>query len=353
MQSNTENSSSQNDGTWSSFLYTDGARRSAWCVFLGGGIIGTLAVYGVIQQRIMQQPFGGVMFSVSAFLVLCNRIVNTCFATSMIAINGEPMSNTAPLWKYLIISASNVAASMCQYSALEYVSFPVQMLGKSFKMMPVMIWGLIISGKSYTWQDWLVAAAITGGVTEFLLTGPISSSTSQGTTWEGLVLLVCFLAFDGLTSTMQEKLFKEYKTTKYNQMFYVNLASIVVSIIIVSAQQKWGYCFSFIGAHGYFMPQVLLLSGAAASSQWFIYTMIKDFGALVFAAAMNVRQVISIIISYIDYNTSITGLQVLGLGVVFSALFYKSYQGLKAKKAAKTDETTPMIRRNLKGIYKV
>jgi hypothetical protein len=51
----------------------------------------------------------------------------------MIAINGEEFSNTAPLWKYLIISASNVAASMCQYSALEYVSFPVQMLGKSFK----------------------------------------------------------------------------------------------------------------------------------------------------------------------------------------------------------------------------
>jgi hypothetical protein len=30
------------------------------------------------------------------------------------------------------------------------VSFAVQMLGKSFKMMPVMIWGMIISGKSYS-----------------------------------------------------------------------------------------------------------------------------------------------------------------------------------------------------------
>ena len=32
----------------------------------------------------------------------------------------------------------------------KYVSFAVQMLGKSFKMMPVMIWGMIISGKSYS-----------------------------------------------------------------------------------------------------------------------------------------------------------------------------------------------------------
>jgi len=65
MSSTAEDTSSQNAGTWSDLLFSDAARRSAWCVFLGGGIIGTLALYGVIQQRIMQQPFGGAMFNVS------------------------------------------------------------------------------------------------------------------------------------------------------------------------------------------------------------------------------------------------------------------------------------------------
>jgi hypothetical protein len=32
------------------------------------------------------------------------------------------------------------------------------------------------------------------------------------------------------------------------------------------------------------------LSGAAVASQWCIYSQIKEFGALVFAATMNVRQ---------------------------------------------------------------
>lgn len=31
------------------------------------------------------------------------------------------------------------------FSSLTQVSFPVQMLGKSFKMMPVMLWGIVIS----------------------------------------------------------------------------------------------------------------------------------------------------------------------------------------------------------------
>ena len=71
-----------------------------------------------------------------------------------------------------IVSLSNVIASTCQYEALKHVSFVVQlhggikyishvlsslsaayhsvhhrMLGKSFKMMPVMLWGMAMSGK--------------------------------------------------------------------------------------------------------------------------------------------------------------------------------------------------------------
>merc|ERR1719242_2161648 len=116
---------------------------------------------------------------------------------------GEPGRNSAPLWKYLAISLSNVGASFCQYEALKYVSFPVQILGKSFKMMPVMVWGMIVSGKRYGVSDWLIAAAVTGGVTEFLMTGPISSGGDESSSTYGLMLLAGFLLLDGFTSTFQ------------------------------------------------------------------------------------------------------------------------------------------------------
>jgi adenosine 3'-phospho 5'-phosphosulfate transporter B2 len=314
-----------------------------WCVFLSSGLIGTLLVYGLIQERIMQHSFDGAMFTVSAFLVLCNRVCNSTFAAGMMTYNGEQKTNGAPLWKYFVISLSNVAATTCQYEALKYVSFPVQMLGKSFKMMPVMIWGILISSKQYGATEWLVAAGVTGGVTEFLLTGPITAShsdgQSSGNSVYGLALLVAFLACDGLTSTVQELLFKEYKTTKYNQMFYVNAGSAVVSLIAVTSTGKMSDCIAFCFAHWDFTTSVLILSAAAASSQWFIYTTVKDFGALVFAAIMNVRQVVSIITSYVKYHHHVTVLQALGLCVVFSALFYKSYTGLKKQKK---DETIPI-----------
>merc|ERR1719329_445437 len=132
-----------------------------------------LGFYGVIQERVMSVPYGGELFKVSIFLVLCNRIFAVMFATTMCAVNQESQVNKAPLWKYFAISLSNVAATTCQYEALKWVAFPVQMLGKSFKMLPVMCWGMVISGKTYKGTDWLVAVAVTWGVTQFLLTGSI------------------------------------------------------------------------------------------------------------------------------------------------------------------------------------
>merc|ERR1712216_73407 len=272
-----------------------------------------------------------------------NRSVAVIFALVMIAIKGESYSNSAPLWKYLAISFSNVYASTCQYEALKYVSFPVQMLGKSFKMMPVMVWGMAVSGKRFSVSDWMIAFGVTGGVVEFLMTGPISSHGDQGNSSYGLMLLGGFLALDGFTSTFQEKLFKEHTTTKYNQMLYINLGSCVISSSTLILSGRLSEALAFTTAHPAFVQDAMSLSASAVAGQWFIYSQVKEFGALVFAATMNVRQVVSIIVSYLRYDNSNTLPQVFGLIIVFGALFSKSYVSLSNKNLAEKD---PLIQRD-------
>lgn len=251
-----------------------------WCLFYGLGIIGSLVLYGLLQERIMSQPYGHDYFKVSVFLVLCNRLVAIVFSLVMIAAKGESFKNTAPFWKYLAISFSNVGASTCQYEALKYVSFPVQMLGKSFKMMPVMVWGMAISGKRYALTDWLVAGAVTGGVTEFLMTGQISSEHAQGSSMYGLMLLGCFLGLDGFTSTFQEKLFKEHKTSKYNQMLYVNLGSATVSIFTLLTSGGLSTALAFCMAHPEMARDAMYLSGAAVEGNGSSILRLRNLGLL-------------------------------------------------------------------------
>lgn len=268
----------------------------------------------------------------------------------MIAVKGEKVKNMAPLWKYCAISLSNVGATWCQYEALKFVSFPVQMLGKSFKMMPVMIWGMLISQKRYSLTDWGVAAFVTGGVTEFLLTGSIAPKHPHGTSTHGIILLLIFLGLDGFTSTFQEKLFKVHKTSKYNQMFYVNTFSSLISFITLLASRKFVPAFAFCGRHPALIGDAIALSASAVGGQWFIYSQVKEFGALVFAATMNVRQVVSILVSYGTYHHTISGLQVIGLILVFLGLFYKSYAGLRATSGAEAKETAPLISDKAKAV---
>jgi len=124
-----------------------------------GGIMLSLVVYGLLQERIMTQPYGkdengiDVYFKNSAYLVLNNRIVAMIIALVMIYYNKETFKNQAPIPKCAAISLSNTIATFCQYEALKYVSFPTQTLGKCGKMIPVMIMGMVLSRKKYEVKD--------------------------------------------------------------------------------------------------------------------------------------------------------------------------------------------------------
>merc|ERR1719265_348982 len=89
-----------------------------WCCFWAGGIVGSLVVYGILQERIMSEPFGGEMFRTSALLIFFNRIVAVLYAACMLWAKGETVRPQVPVWKYCAVSCSNVAATWCQYEAL-------------------------------------------------------------------------------------------------------------------------------------------------------------------------------------------------------------------------------------------
>jgi len=154
------------------------AARMTFCVF---GILSAFVLYGLLQERIMTQPYGEeeVYFKSSAYLVLNNRIVAMILAIVIMRFRGESLVNAAPIHKCASISVSNTLATYCQYEALKYVSFPTQTLGKCGKMIPVIILGLLIGGKKYTMNDFAIALLVTFGCTIFVTTGVRTFSSLQ------------------------------------------------------------------------------------------------------------------------------------------------------------------------------
>lgn len=299
--------------------------KGLWTAFYSLGVIGSLVVYGLFQERIMSFPYDGEYFEVSVFLVLVNRLEAVIFVLGLILASGEQLAPIAPPWTYLAISGTNVIGTTCQYEALRWISFPAQMLGKSFKMIPVMIWGMTMSEKVYKTQDWGVAGAITVGVVQVMLSGPINSPDAHEmhSSTCGLVLLAVFVSCDGFTSSMQERLFTQHKTTTYNQMLWINAFSGIISLGLLLLTGTLWTALNFCSAHPAFIMHVFVLSTAATISQWFMLSQVRENGALVLAMTMNVRQVTSILISYVRFGHPVNSWQILGLCIVFGAIAYR------------------------------
>ena len=84
--------------------------------------------------------------------------------------------------------------------------------------------------------------------------------------------------------------FKVYNTLKYHQMFYSVLSAWLFS------RHDPGHCghvtvFTIIAAHPAFLADATPLTASAVSGHWSIYLQVTAFGAMAFAATMNVRGV--------------------------------------------------------------
>ncbi|MBA0794776.1 hypothetical protein Gohar_019072 [Gossypium harknessii] len=248
-------------------------------VFAVSGILITLVIYGVlqllstkwfscvllqcvdgsftlIQEKIMRVPYGvnKEYFKYSLFLVFCNRITTSAVSAGSLVASKKALDPVAPVYKYCLVSVTNILTTTCQYEALKYVSFPVQTLAKCAKMIPVMIWGTFIMQKKYKGFDYLVAFLVTLG-TDFSPYG----KGRENTVW-GISLMVGYLGFDGFTSTFQDKLFKGYDMEIHNQIFYTTLCSCVLSLTGLIFQGHLLLAVDFVYRHNDCFLDIVLLS---------------------------------------------------------------------------------------------
>ncbi|KAI4334481.1 hypothetical protein L6164_019169 [Bauhinia variegata] len=314
-------------------------------VFAVTGIMVTLVTYGILQEKIMRVPYGvnQEYFKYSLFLVFCNRITTSAVSAGALLASNKALHRVAPIYKYCLVSVTNILTTTCQYEALKYVSFPVQTLSKCAKMIPVMVWGTLIMQKRYQGYDYLLAFLVTLGCSIFILY-PAEFDMSpynrggENTVW-GILLMIGYLGFDGFTSTFQDKMFKSYDMEIHNQIFYTTLCSCVLSLTGLFVQGHLIPAVEFVYRHNDCFFDIALLSTVATASQFFISYTIRNFGALTFATIMTTRQLVSIMLSCLWFAHPVSSEQWIGAVVVFGSLYTKSFL---RKAPQKTSSSEPV-----------
>lgn len=302
------------------------------------GLQVSFLTWGLLQEKIMTREYSNTAgehgkFRDSQFLVFVNRILAFGIATLYITVVQQPR-HRAPLYKYSFCSLSNIMSSWFQYEALKFVSFPTQVLAKASKIIPVMLMGKVVSKTKYELYEYVVAAMISFGMVIFLFGSQEDrTDSSPNTTISGVILLVGYMASDSFTSNWQGEIFSTYKMTSVQMMCGVNLFSCLLTSSSLLQQGTFYTSLVFMSQFPAFTFDCVILSICSAVGQLFIYYTIGEFGPVAFIIIMTLRQALAILLSCIFYNHAISLLGVLGVLVVFGAMFLKIYCGWKRKKA--------------------
>lgn len=305
------------------------------------GLLISYLTWGYMQELIMTTKFTPTKhskdgtFPSAAFCVFSNRFLAIIVAIIAVKLrHGSVYSNNvAPLLAFTPCALSNTMSSWSQYASLRYVSFPVQTVFKSSKIIPVMIMGKLLKGAIYPSSQYGEAALITLGVAIFSVASQEPSRESQ-TQVAGLIFMLMYITFDCFTSQWQSKIYDMYgkaNVDPYQMMLGVNTSAICITTAGLIFSGDFPKVWEFFLVNPSVLVYNVITAITSASGQLCIYYTIKEFGPIVFTIIMTVRQMISICISAYKFGHHISSLALCGAVIVFGVLFYQIRRKYLAK----------------------
>ena len=142
------------------------------------GCFSTLIVFEIFKERTVKKYDNGVgngnATSTSCpseydsqFIILSNRLLGFSLGILIISIMKQP-KHKAPVVKYSFSVLCGIVGSWCQYESLKFLHFIIQVVGKSCKLVCVMIVGKIMNKKSFHLYEYFSAFVMTVGKLKYL-----------------------------------------------------------------------------------------------------------------------------------------------------------------------------------------
>jgi hypothetical protein len=133
-----------------------------WLAFCFFGIMGSFVCYGLLLEYATS---GGKHLHELSFLFVTS-LLYTLTASVGRYIRAEEQS-TIPPAQFFVLGLTSMGSTFCSVRALRYVIYPIQVLAKSCKPVPVMLMGALM-GKKYPAKKYVKVALIVAGVGLFM-----------------------------------------------------------------------------------------------------------------------------------------------------------------------------------------
>jgi solute carrier family 35 (UDP-galactose transporter), member B1 len=299
------------------------ANEFFWLFVCFMGIMGSFVIYGVLLEYTTS---GGRKLHELSFLFVTSGLYTITAAAGRYVRDETP--TTIPPARFAVLGLTSMGSTFCSVRSLRYVIYPIQVLAKSCKPVPVMLMGAFM-GKRYPARKYFNVMLIVLGVALFMSGGKKHkgghSSSSNSTVTEvageddedagpsqmlGIGLLFISLCFDGGTGAYEDKLMSVHSVGPFDLMYNIQLGKTILAGIGLLVLNQIHIFVQMCQEMG-FLLVALGLSGALG--QVFIFVTIAKFGALTCSIIGLARKVTTLVASIYIYGHTLNATQFAGL----------------------------------------
>jgi len=298
----------------------------AKCFF---GVLLCYIVYAICHESITRQTYDGERFTFTFWLMGVQMLGNCAFAAIQHRCCGGAQTKDLTPTKYYILSAIFFCGAVFGSNhALQYISYPSQVVGKACKPIPILIITGFVTRKRHNVSKYVSVFVLVIGVTVFLYSPDLqldaASKESEQSAW-GHVLLLTSLFCDGFCGGVQERMRTIFKPTVAQMMLWTNFWSLVlIAPLVLVTKQLEGAC-RFLLAHPEIIPRFGAFCTMSALGQYFIFLTIKHFGPLTVSIFTTCRKFFTILCSVFVFGNVLSQQQWAGALIVFTGLTMDAY----------------------------
>lgn len=316
------------------------------------GIYLFFLTWGVLQERITTLEYVTVAGTTAGrfrFFLVLNLVQSV--ACVLVAWTVLRLQRRSPgpvtgrlIRQYFKVALSGVLGSPFGYESLRHINYPTMILGKSCKLVPVMLMNFLVYRRRFDWHKYISVALITVGVSGFMLFEPVrhTSKSLASNSLYGLLLLLINLLVDGATNSWQDKIFMEHRVTAQQMMFWMHLFSaglLLAWLTLNPFTHELASALAFARTFPAVIGDVLLFGLCGALGQVFVFHTLEAYGSLTLVTVTVTRKLFTILISLFWFNHALRSIQWLCVALVFAALLLESFgKRLSTKKKAKLEE---------------
>lgn len=297
------------------------------------GIYACFLSWGYLQERVTTTNYGdqgGEKFRCFFFLNFFQALSSALVAFLYLRLFFHKESLTLSLdltLKYLQVAFTHTLASPLGYASLLHIDYPTLLLGKSCKLVPVVLMNVVLYQKRYPFYKYLSVGLVTLGVSWFMLSSTSSSRNSsqerQNSLW-GLFLLSLNLMMDGATNATQDAIFAKHRVKGQHMMLFMNLFSAAYTMFYFVAleqgrlewQEAWGFC----QRHPAVLRDIGFFCLCGGVGQCFIFYALQTWGSLSLVTVTVTRKMMSMVLSVVLFGHHLSLRQWAGVGLVFGGI---------------------------------